>query len=193
MAKVEVKPYPAVFPVPVALLSAYEPETRKPNIITLAWVGNVCSEPPCLSVSIRPSRYSHHIVLEKREFCLNIPRADQLEVVDYCGVVSGRDHDKFAETGLTPVRASTVNAPYIAECPVNIECRLIREPISLGTHDVFIAEIVAVHIEEEYLAANARRPAYERIVPLTYCPEQYFSLGEKLEPYGWTKGKLGGR
>lgn len=188
MAKAEVKAYPAIFPVPVALLTVYD-DSQRANIITLAWVGNVCTEPPKVSVSIRPSRYTNRLVKKSGEFYLNVPRADDLKKVDYCGTVSGRDHNKFEETGYTPVEGTHVKAPYIAECPVNIECR-VEHVIKLGSHDLFITEIVAVLIEEEFFAEGGRRPDYSKIKPLCYCPEKYYALGDELARYGWTKGKL---
>lgn len=184
--KKEVRPYPAVFPVPVALLTVDDPDAGKPNIITIAWVGNVCSDPPMLSVSIRPTRYSHRLVEQAGEFCINIPTAEQLEKADYCGVVSGRDHDKFAETGFTAEKAPHVNAPMIKECPVNIECR-VRQKVSLGVHDMFIAEIVAVHIDENYMDEKGRRPDYEKIRPVAYCPEKYMVLDSVVGSYGFTR------
>lgn len=188
MGKAEVNPFAALFPVPVVLLSVNE-DSGGANIITLAWVGNVCSEPPKVSVSIRPSRYTNHLVKSSGEFCLNISRAEDLKKVDYCGTVSGRDHRKFEETGYTAVAADHVKAPYIAECPVNIECR-VEHVIRLGSHDLFIAEILGVHIDEGFLAEGGRRPDYSKIRPLCYCPEKYFALGDELAKYGWTKGKL---
>lgn len=186
--KLELRSYPAVFPVPVILLSVYDEKKKVPNIITLAWVGNVCSNPPMVGVSIRPARYSYELVKSIGEFCLNIPTVEQIEKVDYCGTVSGRDHNKFEDTGFTSVRGSEVNAPYIEECPVNIECKLNHQ-IQLGTHDLFIAESLLVHIDEEYLEKNRRRPDYKKIDPLAYCPEKYFSIGKELGKYGWSKAK----
>ena len=147
------------------LLSVAGHGKEKPNIITLAWVGTVCSTPPMLSVAIRPSRHSHGLVNAAREFVVNVPRAAQLEEVDLAGVWSGAEHDKFKELGFTARPASRVNAPLIEECPINIEC-VVRHQLALGAHDLYIAEIVAVQYDEEVLDArghvqtkNARRPS----------------------------------
>ncbi len=152
--KIARKPSAALLPTPVVLLSVTG-EADTPNIITLAWAGTVCSSPPMLSVAIRPSRYSHELVNAAREFVVNIPRADQVEQVDLAGVWSGREHDKFAEIGFTALPATQVAAPLIAECPVNIEC-VVRHQLALGTHDLYIAEIVATHYDEDVLDSRGR-------------------------------------
>lgn len=181
-------PYPAVFPVPVVLLTVFDESKDRSNIITIAWAGNVCSEPPMVSVSVRPSRYSNSLIKKEMEFVINIPTAELLEKVDYCGVVSGREVDKFKETGLTPVPAQMVKGHWIKECPVNIEAR-VKHIINLGVHDLFIAEILGVFVDEEYLESHGKRPDYEKIKPLSYCPEKYLMVGEAVGRYGFTLKK----
>ncbi len=188
MEKVQVKPYTAVFPCPVVLASAIDLK-GKPNLITLAWVANICSVPPKVGVSIRSHRYSHELIRQTRQFVINIPTEELLKETDYCGVVSGKDHNKIEETGLTLIPASKVKAPLIKECPVNIECQL-EQIIPLGSHDLFISEVVAVHIDRDFLGSN-ERPDYSRLKPISYCPEVYFSLKEEIGSYGFTRGRLG--
>lgn len=177
-----------LFPTPAAMVSCAGLDTA-PNIITIAWVGVVCSEPPIVSVSIRPSRHSHGLIKESGEFVVNIPREEQLRKLDFCGVTSGRNTDKFAELGLTPVPGSEVKAPLIKECPVNLECRVI-DVKRLGTHDLFLGEIVAVHMDEEVLNDKGTVDI-AKLRPIAYCPQaaQYWSLREAIGTYGFTGGK----
>ena len=177
--KREKNPSTAVVPCPVVLLSVRGAKT--PNIITLSWVANVCSKPPTVVVGIRPERYSYDMVKEAGEFVLNIPSADLLEESIFAGTKSGRDHDKFSESGLTATKASKIDAPMIDECPINIECKT-KQVISLGAHDLFIAEVLAVHIDESVLDERGRFDASKTTL-FTYLPlsAEYWSLGEKLE------------
>jgi flavin reductase (DIM6/NTAB) family NADH-FMN oxidoreductase RutF len=175
-----------VFPCPVVLLTCLDDEGGA-NIITLAWVGVACSEPPMLSVAIRPERYSHDLVVKRGEFVVNVPSADQLEIVDICGTNSGRKMDKFEATGLTPVKASVVSAPVIAECPYAAECR-VETTLELGTHDLFIARVVAAHADESVVDEHGRLD-YSKASPLAYCSDGYFDLGHGLGRYGFTKKK----
>ncbi|HOP40312.1 MAG TPA: flavin reductase family protein, partial [Geobacteraceae bacterium] len=138
-----------LFPTPTAMVSCVA-EDGATNIITLAWVGVVCSDPPVVSISIRPGRYSYDLIKKSGEFVVNIPREEQIRELDFCGVASGRDVDKFKELGFTPVPGSQVAAPLIRECPVNLECRVI-DIKSLGAHDLFLGEIVAAHMDEEVM------------------------------------------
>jgi len=179
--KIERKPSTALLPTPVVLLTVTG-EDETPNMITLAWVGTVCSSPPMLSAAIRPSRYSHGLVSTAREFVVNIPRADQVALVDTAGMWSGRDHDKFAELGFTALPATQVAAPLIAECPINIEC-VVRHQLSLGAHDLFLAEIVATHYDEELLDSRGRVKNAE-LRAMAYVEGEYWSLGERLAGYG---------
>lgn len=181
--KIEHKPSTALLPTPVVLLSVAGGDGR-PNIITLAWAGTVCSQPPMLGVAIRPSRHSHGLVDAAREFVVNIPRAAQVRQVDTAGMWSGAEHDKFGELGFTAVPAAHVSAPLIAECPVNIEC-VVRHQLDLGAHDLYIAEIVAVHYDEEVLDGRGR-VRKDKLDPLAYVLGEYWSLGERLGSYGYS-------
>ncbi|MCX6371944.1 MAG: flavin reductase family protein [Actinobacteria bacterium] len=180
--KIERKPSTALLPTPVVLLSVAGHGKEKPNIITLAWVGTVCSTPPMLSVAIRPTRHSHGLVNAAREFVVNIPRADQVAAVDLAGVWSGVEHDKFAELGFTARPASQVAAPLIEECPLNIEC-VVRHQLDLGAHDLYLAEIVAVHYDEELIDSRGRLKT-AALHAMAYVDGEYWSLGERLGSYG---------
>jgi flavin reductase (DIM6/NTAB) family NADH-FMN oxidoreductase RutF len=183
MSKQLQKPFTALYPVPVVLITCVN-EQGKPNIITLAWVGTVASKPPQAAVAIRPSRYSHALVSQTEEFAINIPTEDLLPALDQCGHVSGGRTDKFAQTGLTPEPASQIQAPLIAECPVNLDCKL-TQTIPLGSHDLFIGEIVAVHVDEELLNENGSID-YSKAKAVTYLGNEYWSLGECLRTSGFT-------
>lgn len=184
MKKVQ-KPSTALFPVPSVLVTTIS--EGRPNIITLAWVGTVCSSPPMLSVSLRPQTYSHGILTKAREFVLNIPGADRVKEMDLCGMVSGRDEDKFALTGFTPQPATKVQAPLIAECPVNIECR-VNQIISLGTHDMFISEILAVYVDEAVLDEKGRIDV-QKMEPVAFVAGQYWAVTRHLADMGFARPK----
>ena len=139
MARQTWKPGTMVYPVPAAMVTVAD-KAGNTNIITIAWTGTVCSDPPMTYVSIKPERYSHHMVEETGEFVINLTTKDTAFATDYCGVKSGRDVDKWKEMGLTPGKASKVSVPIIEECPVNIECR-VTEVKRLGSHDMFLAEV----------------------------------------------------
>ena len=164
-------------------------ESETPNIITLAWVGTVCSAPPLLSVSIRPTRYSYGLVNAAREFVINIPRTDQLAQVDGAGMCSGIEHEKFEELGFTAQPSAYVSAPRIAECPINIEC-VVRLQLALGAHDLYIAEIICSHYDEEVLDERGHLKS-ERLAAMAYVDGEYWSLGERLGSYGQVSKELG--
>lgn len=189
MAKVRTKPTTTMFPLPVMLVTCVD-AFGKPNIITLAWVGMVNSEPPMVSISVQPSRYSHGLIKASREFVVNIPSEEMIRKVDLCGVVSGRDVDKFSETGFTPMEAEEVSPPLIEECRVNLECK-VRKTISLGSHDLFLGEIVTIHIDDMVLQEKGRIDI-TKALPIAYCggAHEYWSVGKKLGWFAFTKGKL---
>ena len=188
--KIQRRPSTFLLPVPAALITVAAPEGPG-NIITLAWVGTVCSAPPMLSIAVRPSRYSYELLRQRNEFVVNVPRADQVELVDRCGVVSGRERDKFALTGFHPLPAAIVGAPLIDECPVNLEC-VTRHRLSLGAHDLFIGEIVAAHFSDDVVDGRGRLDA-SRLNALAYVDGEYWSLGVKVGSYGFTKKGLEGK
>ncbi len=153
MAKILWKPGTMLYPVPAVLVTSCS--GGKENVLTVSWAGTVCTDPPMLSVSLRPERYSYPLVRESGEFVVNVPTARIMRAVDFCGVRSGRDVDKFEAAGLTREKASIVSAPLIAECPVSIECR-VKDVIPLGSHDLFLAEVVAVHAEQSLMDAKGK-------------------------------------
>ena len=181
MNKVEKQPSAILAPVPVVMVSCESPRQGR-NIITLAWVGTVCSEPPLLSISIRPGRFSHQIITETKEFVVNVPSREMLGATDYCGVVSGRDVDKFKATGLTPVPGKIVRAPLLAEAPINLECQ-VKQIISLGSHDLFIAQIVKTHVADTVLDEKGNI-MLEAITGIVYGNGQYCQVGSYLGSYG---------
>lgn len=178
-------------PTPVVLVSCQR-KGDKPNIITIAWTGVVCSRPPMVSISIMPSRHSHGIIRDSGEFVVNIPTMELSVETDYCGIVSGRDVDKFKSAGLTPEASTAVNAPSIRECPLSMECKL-RNVMQLGTHDLFLGEIVAVTADESVL--DGERIELSRLNAITYMPlphsREYWSVGKAIGRHGYSKGKLG--
>jgi len=169
----------ALFPVPAVLVTC---GVERPNIITLAWVGTLCSDPPAVGIGVRLERFSHGLIAQTGEFVVNLPRADQVEMVDYCGQVSGRDVDKWAACGLTPVPASKVRTPLIAECPIALECR-VSHRLTLGVHELFVGEVLAVQAEAGVLDAHGRVD-YGRADLLTYVGGDYYRLGEVLGRFG---------
>ncbi len=184
MAKRQIKAEAALFPLPVILVTCAD-KTGKPNIITLAWSGIVCSEPPMLSISIRPHRYSYNLIKEQMEFVVNIPTTDIVKETDICGTVSGKDTDKFKLTKLTPEPAKFVKAPLIKECSVSLECK-VRDSKLLGTHEIFTGEILAVHIDESVMNVSGGID-YAKAKPFTYNRGEYWSLKEKVGFYGCSK------
>ena len=184
MAKVSVSLRPGLYPVPVVMVSTVA-ANGKPNIVTLAWVGVVCSEPPMIGVAVRPSRYSNPAIKVGGEFVVNIPSQDLLWATDYCGNYSGRDVDKFKEAKLTPVKADKVQPPLIGECPINVEC-VVRHSLALGSHDFFIGEVVAVHINDQCLSPQGKWDV-DKINPIAYCFGDYWSLKEGVGRSGLSK------
>lgn len=182
MAKVTRVPSTALYPVPAVLVSCGL--GSRANIITLAWAGTLCSNPPMLGLGVRPSRHSHGLIEEVGEFVVNLPTADQVEWVDYCGTVSGRDEDKWVACGFTPGSGTAVGVPLIAECPVNLECQL-KQTLSLGSHDLFIGQVVAVQIDEDVLGERGSLDV-TKARPLTYVTGDYHRVGELLATHGFS-------
>ena len=184
--KVEWKPGTMIYPLPAALISCGATE-KEYNVLTASWVGTICSNPPMCYVSIRPERYSHAIVERNMAFVINLTTEKLARACDYCGVVSGRDVDKFAKTGLTPMPVEHVNAPAIAESPVNIACR-VTESRALGSHTMFIAEVVGVTVDDEYLDENDRFHINDANL-IMYSHGEYFALGKYLGKFGYSVQK----
>jgi flavin reductase (DIM6/NTAB) family NADH-FMN oxidoreductase RutF len=181
------KPGNMLSPVPVVLVSCGGIGDWKPNLITIAWIGSVCSDPPMLSISVRPERYSHAIIKATGEFVVNVPSADQARTTDWCGVVSGRDADKFSVTGLTPAPALKVGCPIVAECPLNIECR-VKKSLPLGSHTLFLAQVVSVQVSSG-LVDDRGRLNLQRAGLIAYAHGHYFALGRHLGHFGFSVRK----
>lgn len=184
MAKVQVGPKTALFPLPVVLVTCID-KAGKPNIITLSWTGIVCSDPPTLSISVRPHRYSYNLIKEQGEFVVNIATTEIMKEADICGTVSGRDVDKFNLTKLTPGKAKLVKPPLIKESPVSLECK-VKNSMRLGTHEMFIGEILAVHIDESVMTSSGDVD-YSKAKPFAYNQGEYWNMKEKVGFYGYTK------
>lgn len=172
-----------LYPLPVVMVSCKE-DNEKANIITVAWAGTVCTNPPMLSVSIRPERYSYGIIERTGEFVVNLTNEALVKAADYCGVKSGRDTDKFSDMCLTEVKADYVKVPLILESPINIECR-VKEIIKLGSHNMFLAEVIAVHVDKQ-LISNTGKFELNTTKPIVYSHGEYYSLGSILGSFGYS-------
>jgi flavin reductase (DIM6/NTAB) family NADH-FMN oxidoreductase RutF len=181
------KPGTVLAPVPPVLVSCGGTRDWQPNIITIAWAGTVCSEPPIVSVSIRPERHSCTIIKATGEYVINIPPASEAKHVDWCGMVSGRDVDKFEHTGFTTGTSLKVKSPLIVECPINLECR-VKKTVALGSHVMFIAEIVGVQVSKNYITRSGRLDL-ERCGLLAYAIGNYYRLGPLIDHFGFSVRK----
>ena len=196
MAKQTWKAGNMLYPLPAVMVSVTDGKGQD-DIITVAWTGTICTNPPMVYISVRPSRFSHHMLMEtgefvhrrqpSREFVINLTTEKLTRATDYCGVRSGRDVDKFKETGLTREKAEFVKAPMIKESPVSIECR-VTEVKKLGSHDMFLAEVLAVHADEEYMDENNRFDL-NRARPMVYSHGEYLGIGKKLGTFGYSVKK----
>ncbi len=186
MGKQSWKPGNMLYPLPVVLVSAADKNGEK-NLFTVAWAGTVCSDPPMVSISVRPERYSYHMIEETGEFVINLTTEKLAYATDYCGVRSGRNIDKFKELGLTAAPADIVKAPLLMESPVNIECT-VKEIKKLGTHDMFIAQVVAVHADEEFMDEK-NKFHFETARPIVYSHGAYMSLGKQIGTFGYSVKK----
>lgn len=180
------QPMIGLYHLPVVLVTCID-ELGKPNIIPLGWVGGVCSDPPQIGIALRPSRYSHQLIEQSKEFVVNIPEEGMVEVVDKTGFCSGRNVDKFKEFNLTSVLASKVKSPLIKECSVNLECEL-RHSFNLGSHTLFIGEIIAVQADAQYVKEDGEID-YRRLKPLALKHDNYCGMAKPLGWYGFTKFK----
>lgn len=198
MAKQSWKPGNMLYPLPAVMVSCQakddtdplcpKPELAgKPNIITIAWAGTVCTNPPMVSISIRPERYSYHIIESSGEFVINLTTEQLAKATDFCGARSGRDIDKFQEMHLTPQPSCHIHAPGIAESPVNIECR-VRQILPLGSHSMFLADVVGVTIDDTLLDEKGKFDLNAAGL-LTYSHGEYFLLGKKLGTFGYSVKK----
>ena len=185
MAKVTWNPGAILAPLPAALVSCGSED--KPNVLTVAWTGIICSKPPKTYISVRPERHSYEIIKQSGEFVINLPSASMVRAVDTCGVKSGRDTDKFALCNLTAEKSVKINAPSIAECPISVECKVfdMRE---LGSHTMFMADIVAVNVDSQYLDKEGRL-MIEKCNLLSYAHGTYFAPGDRVGTFGYSVRK----
>jgi len=187
MTKVDWKPGTMIYPLPAVMVSlGASPEEY--NIITIAWTGTLCTDPPLCYISVRPERHSYEILQRTREFVINLTTRPLAFATDWCGVRSGRHYRKFAEMNLTPGPASKVNAPIIVEAPINIECR-VTGVHRLGSHDMFMAEVVNVKADARYIDPRTGAFDLAKAEPLAYAHGQYFTLGKKIGKFGFSVEK----
>lgn len=198
MSKSAFKPGNMLYPLPAVMVSCQynggvDPECKnpalqeKPNIIMVAWAGTVCTNPPMLSISVRPERYSYHMIEQSGEFVVNLTTEALVSATDYCGVRSGRDIDKFKEMHLTPLPSREISVPGIAESPVNIECR-VRQILPLGSHNLILADVAAVTIDDAYMDEGGKFRLNDTGL-VTYSHGEYFLLGKKLGSFGYSVAK----
>lgn len=178
---------PVLFPTPVLVVGTYNIEGQA-NAMTAAWGGICCSVPPCVAISLRKATYSYHNLIEAQAFTINIPGKEYVREADYFGMASAKNEDKFAKTGLTPVKSDFVNAPYIAEFPVNLECKIVNV-LELGLHTQFVGEVLNIKMDEALLEPG-KPPVIEQLMPIIFAPDSraYYTIGEKIAP-GFSVGR----
>lgn len=185
--KVEFKGSVVLNPVPVVLITSKNKEGKE-NVFTVGWIGTVCTKPPMLSISIRPERLSYEYIKETMEFTVNLPSIDMTKAVDYCGVRPGRKFDKIKEMNFTMRKGSNIDVSYIDECPISIECK-VKNIIPLGTHDLFIADVVGSHIDKDLIDEKGKIH-FEEANLITYCHGEYFKMDTKaLGKFGYSVAK----
>jgi flavin reductase (DIM6/NTAB) family NADH-FMN oxidoreductase RutF len=187
MTKILWKPGTMIYPLPAVMVSCGS-VAEEYNILTISWTGTICTDPPMCYISVRPSRYSYGIIKKEGEYVINLTTKSLAYAADWCGVKSGADHDKFKEMGLTPGPASIVKAPLIMESPVNIEC-IVREIKELGTHHMFISEVVAVNAEKELFDEKTGLFKLYEAIPLCYSHGKYYETGKFIGKFGYSVEK----
>jgi len=181
------KPGTLIYPLPAVLISCGStPEDY--NLLTISWVGTICTNPPMCYISVRPERHSYEIIKKNMEFVINLTNEEMAHATDWCGVKSGKDHNKFEEMKLTPIKGEMVNAPIIKESPLCIECR-VKEIIPLGSHDMFIAEVINVQADTQYIDAETDTFDLAKAKLIAYSHGHYYKLGEEIGKFGWTVRK----
>ena len=181
------KPGTMIYPLPAVLVSCgSSPEEY--NLITVSWTGTLCTNPPMCYIAVRPERHSYEIILRNMEFVINLTTHEMAQATDWCGVRSGRDYNKFEEMKLTPGPCTVVSAPLVEESPLSIECR-VREIMSLGSHDLFIADVVNVRADSRYMNSETGKFELADSHPLVYLHGAYYDLGEKIGKFGWSVEK----
>lgn len=186
MKKQTWKPGNMVYPLPVVMVSCAE-EGKNPNIITVAWTGTVCTNPPMVYISVRKERHSYEMIQRSGEFVINLTTKDLAYATDFCGVRSGRQFNKFEEMQLTPMKGQVVSAPLIKESPVNIEC-VVEQILELGSHDMFLAKVVAVNVDEQYMDEKGKFQL-AKANPIVYSHGEYYDLGDFIGTFGYSVRK----
>ncbi|RLD47064.1 MAG: flavin reductase family protein [Bacteroidetes bacterium] len=187
MSKVEWKSGTLVYPLPAALISCGS-QADIQNLITISWTGTINTNPPMLYISIRPERHSYDIIKSDMEFVLNLTTKDMAFATDWCGVKSGKDVNKFKEMNLHPIPASIVKCPMVKESPINIECK-VKQIIPLGSHDMFIAEVVKIHADEEFIDEETGTFDMQKAKLIAYSHGFYYELGDKIGKFGFSVKK----
>jgi Conserved protein/domain typically associated with flavoprotein oxygenases, DIM6/NTAB family len=181
------KPGTMVYPLPAIMVSCGD-NAEEANILTVSWVGTICTNPPMCYISVRPERHSYGIIKRTGEFVLNLTTEEMAYATDWCGVRSGKDYNKFEEMKLTVGEATAVTAPIIKESPLNIECR-VKEVIALGSHDMFIADVVAVQADERFIVPETGQFDMKAAKLIAYSHGHYYKLGEEIGKFGWSVQK----
>lgn len=184
MGKVSWKPGTMIYPLPALMVSCGSDESDY-NILTVAWTGTVCTNPPVCYISLRPERHSYEIIKRTGEFVLNLTTRALARATDWCGVRSGRDFNKFSEMHLTPIKGEVVSAPVIAQSPLNIECK-VRQIVPLGSHDMFIADVVNVQADDSLINPKTGHFDLEKAQLIAYSHGQYYELGRRIGKFGWS-------
>jgi flavin reductase (DIM6/NTAB) family NADH-FMN oxidoreductase RutF len=187
MSKVIWKPGTMIYPLPAVMVTCGS-EASGYNIITVAWTGTICTDPAMCYISVRPSRHSYKIIRNNGEFVINLTTRALAFATDWCGVRSGRDYNKFSEMGLTPVPAAKVKAPLLKESPVNIEC-VVKEIKELGTHHMFISEVVAINADEDFIDATSGKFRLSDTNPISYLHGRYYETGKLIGKFGFSVEK----
>ena len=183
MGKIQFKPGNMLYPLPAVLVSVAD-KAGNSNLITIAWTGTVCSAPPMVSISVKPERYSYHMIEETGEFVINLTTEKLGFATDYCGVKSGKDVDKWKKMHLTPIPGDVVKVPMVKESPVNLECKVVEKK-ELGSHHMFLAEVAAVHVDETYMDEKGRFHL-NKAKPLVYSHGRYLSVGKEIGFFGYS-------
>lgn len=187
MSKVSWKPGTMIYPLPAVIVTCGA--TREEwNMLTVAWTGTICTDPAMCYISVRPERYSYPIIKKQMEFTINLTTIDMARATDWCGVRSGKDFDKWKETGLTPIPGEKVSSPTIEQSPLAIECR-VKSIVNLGSHDMFIAEVLNVRADDRFIDTETGKFSLEKSGIMAYCHGAYFELGELIGKFGFSVQK----
>ncbi len=184
--KVDWQPGTMIYPLPAVLVSCGN--AQHSNLITVAWTGTICTNPPMCYISVRPERYSHDLIRSNMEFTINLTTESMAKATDWCGVRSGRQYDKWAESGLTPEPGVKVSCPSIKESPLSIECR-VREIVPLGSHDMFIADVLNVRADSSLIDPDTGAFDLAAARLISYTHGGYYSCGEKIGHFGFSVRK----